>query len=229
MRVLSYPVTERLDPGVVFAALYGGEQHAVWLDSGKHAETGMSIMGSGTTRLEASVADHTITIDGVSRPGTVFEFLEADLQRRRMPEHPGFALGWVGWFGYELKAQTMEVPPGAHSSHPDATLEFLDRCIVFDHESGAATLLALGDDWDGELLAWRGQVIERLSRLGPDRENRPRPPVPGVPRAVGAPAVAWAHTDAEYLGMIRECQAAIAAGDAYQLCLTTQARVSVTP
>jgi anthranilate synthase component 1 len=188
----------------------------------------MSIMGSGTTRLEAFVPDRTITIDGVSQPGTVFDFLETDLQSRRMPEHPGFALGWVGWFGYELLAQTMQVPAVAQSPHPDAALVFLDRCIVFDHQSGAATLLALGDDWDGELLAWRAHMTEQLSRLGPDGKYRLRPPAPAA-QVPDAPDVQWAHSDTEYLRMIRECQTAIAAGDAYQLCLTTQARVSATP
>ncbi|MET0806992.1 MAG: anthranilate synthase component I family protein, partial [Lacisediminihabitans sp.] len=39
----------------------------------------------------------------------------------------------------------------------------------------------------------------------------------------------WADTDAEYLDMIRACQAAIYEGEAYQLCLTTEATVSGTP
>jgi anthranilate/para-aminobenzoate synthase component I len=223
MRVLSFPVTERLDPSVVFAALYGAEPYAVWLDSGKHALTGMSIMGAGSRRLEASVADQTITVDGVRENGTVFEFLEADLQRHRVPEHPGFALGWVGWLGYELRAQTMQVPLSGQSQHPDAALVFLDRCIAFDHGTGAITLLALGAGWDGDLLAWRTRVTGRLSALTAAVDNRPPTPV------IEVPSVEWAHSDAEYLGMIRDCQAAIAAGDAYQLCLTTQARVGVSP
>ncbi|MEJ1231460.1 MAG: hypothetical protein WDM88_13695 [Galbitalea sp.] len=39
----------------------------------------------------------------------------------------------------------------------------------------------------------------------------------------------WRDSDEEYLAMIRACKAAIAAGDAYQLCLTTQVRVEAAP
>ena len=224
MRVLSFPVTAWVDPSVVFSALYGAEQHAVWLDSGMHALTGMSLMGAAARRLTASVADETVTIDGVRRSGTVFDFLRGELQRHAVPEHPGFALGWVGWLGYELRAQTMQVEPSAQSRYPDAALVFLDRGVLFDHASGSTTLLALGDAWEGELLAWRDRVAEQLTGLTGDTGGHAPALVPREP-----PSVEWAYSDEEYLGMIRECQAAIVAGDAYQLCLTTQAQVGASP
>jgi anthranilate/para-aminobenzoate synthase component I len=64
---------------------------------------------------------------------------------------------------------------------------------------------------------------------------RLRETVTSAPREAMAPltlpptTATWAYDDAEYLTMIEECQAAIVEGDAYQLCLTTEATVHVSP
>src|SRR5690554_5400963 len=163
MRLLSYPVPHRADPSAVFSALYGVEEHAVWLDSGIHASTGMSLMGAAARQVTACVADGTITVDGVKRSGTIFDFLRNELRRDAIPETEGATLGWVGWLGYELRAQTMQAELTTHSRHPDAALVFLDRGVAFDHETGAATLLALGESWQGEPLAWRERVLRQLA------------------------------------------------------------------
>ena len=227
MRVLSYPVRGWADPGVVFAAVYGPESHAVWLDSGLHATGGMSVMGTAARVLTASVNEGTVTLDGVSSRGTVFDFLRADLAERAVPHADGFALGWVGWLGYELRAQTMHVEAAAvrRSRYPDAAFAFLDRAIAFDHASRSVTLVALGNDWDGELLAWRDNVVHQLESA---RSTDSRGPG-GAARNDTRIETSWAYTDEQYLAMIRDCQSAITAGDAYQLCLTTEARVAVHP
>src|SRR5690554_1452440 len=226
MRVLSFPVTRRVDPRAAFVQVYGGDEFAVWLDSGPHAVSGMSVMGAAARTLTASVADASVTVDGTRHGGTVFDFLRSDLEGRAVPERAGFALGWVGWLGYELRAQTLQIQPSRQSRYPDAALMFLDRAIVFDHDAGTAELLALGESWDGELLEWRDNTLQRLADLTSRTEEGFRGP--GSPR--GEPIhVEWADSDEHYLDMIRDCQAAIAAGDAYQLCLTTEARVSVSP
>ena len=230
MRLLDYQVSRRVDPGALFAALYTDESHAVWLDSGAHAEGGMSVMGGAARRLTASVADNLVTVDGESRPGTVFDFLREDLARHAVPENGPFALGWVGWLGYELRAQTMPPPTGEaatsrRSRYPDASFAFLDRGIRFDHASGTATLVALGESWDGEVLAWRDDVSRKIEELATSTTSERRSAAP----ATGHAPVEWADTDDEYLDLIRQCQAAIVAGDAYQLCLTTEARVGVSP
>src|SRR5690606_15796380 len=43
------------------------------------------------------------------------------------------------------------------------------------------------------------------------------------------PVVDWAATDEEYLGLLASCRRSIAEGDAYQLCLTTEARLRSHP
>src|SRR5690606_37440202 len=106
----------------------------VWLDSGMHADVGMSYVGVANRWLTASVHAGTVTEsaaghEAVTRTGTVFEAIEADLDRGvALPEGApsGFRLGWVGWLGYELHAQTL----GTHarrSPHPDAAWLFVDR------------------------------------------------------------------------------------------------------
>ncbi|HEU4850437.1 MAG TPA: anthranilate synthase component I family protein, partial [Terrimesophilobacter sp.] len=44
-----------------------------------------------------------------------------------------------------------------------------------------------------------------------------------------SPSAVWAHPDADYLAMIETCQRSITAGDAYQLCLTTEVRLDAHP
>ena len=45
----------------------------------------------------------------------------------------------------------------------------------------------------------------------------------------GTPTVRWRHDPEHYAHLIAECQAAIARGDAYQLCLTNRVDVDVRP
>jgi anthranilate synthase component 1 len=125
----------------------------------------------------------------------------------------GFTLGWVGWLGYEVRGETMGVAVGRASRYPDSVWLFVDRCIAFDHARREVTLLAL-DDVDG----YRELVEAALVSADV--------PVPTTPPAA---SVQWAYTDAEYLAMIEACQRAIREGDAYQLCLTTEAQVDATP
>ncbi len=68
-----------------------------------------------------------------------------------MPDLPfDFGLGWVGYLGYELKAECGG--DRVHkSAQPDATMFFADRAIVFDHASWTTYLLALSPD-DGETM-----------------------------------------------------------------------------
>ena len=139
---------------------------------------------------------------------------------RRMPEVPDCApLGWIGWLGYELRGETMGVAVDRASRYPDAGMLWVDRGLLFDHATGAITFVALGDAWTPTLSAWHARSLRTLRSLG-------TPVEPAKPAAVD---VNWLYTDEQYLGMIRDCQAAIVEGEAYQLCLTTEASVNVHP
>ncbi len=77
-----------------------------------------------------------------------------------------FCLGYVGYLGYELKADTCGQL--VHTS-PDAgrRVVFADRALVLDHEADCCYLLALddgcGDPPEGAALA-RRQMTDRADR-----------------------------------------------------------------
>jgi len=107
---------------------------------------------------------------------------------------------------------------------------FVDRAIAFDHDSNTVALIALDDLSDG--ARWSSRTAEVLDRLRADAEHSAGSSAEAEPSSghgVGAPQATWSCGDAEYLERIEACQAAIRAGDAYQLCLTMQAEVPTTP
>ena len=127
-------------------------------------------------------------------------------------------LGYIGWLGYELRAATMNGALSQTSRYPDAALLWVDRGILFDHATGGVSFVALADDWTPEFDVW---VAHSLAAF-----HAARPVVVAAP----SPATAvWRYSDERYIEMIRECQAAIVEGEAYQLCLTTEASVDVHP
>jgi para-aminobenzoate synthetase component I len=214
-RLLRFPFGQWVDPAAAFTALYGHETDVVWLDSGPHATIGRSYIGRASRVLSSLANDSVIE--------TLREHLAANQVEARAG---GFALGWVGWLGYESRFETMATPRTETSPYPDAAFLLLDRAIEFDNVTREVTLLALGEDWGGELADWRDSVGRALagalaahpaavSRAG----SKPESPV----------TAEWRDTDDEYLDKIRECQASIAAGDAYLLCLTTAVHVDTRP
>ncbi|HEY9478375.1 MAG TPA: anthranilate synthase component I family protein [Microbacteriaceae bacterium] len=217
-RVLSTVYRRWISPERAFLALIGDATDAFWLDSGIHATDGMSYMGVGSRTF-------------IPAPGeSVLQFLRAELPAPRAAAPgaaTGFALGWVGWLGYERRGETMGVPLRQRSRYPDAAFLYADRILAFDHAARTVTLSALGEPGSRPLEEWRTHVTAVLDGLddpGPADEDAA---VAGP--ATPVPAVRWAHSDDEYLRMIEACQAHIVRGDAYQLCLTNEAQVDVHP
>jgi len=203
-RVRAASLGRWVDPAVAYAAICGDSDAAFWLDGGPGASTGMSYLG-----LAAEVVTDV--------DGPVLDWLRGRLHENEVETTGirGFALGWVGWLGYELREETMDTPVTRQSRYPRSGWLRVDRALAFDHARREVTLLAL-DDVD----AWRQTVAEALE--APALDDAPSTPS-------GSPTATWAYTDEQYLAMIRACQAAIAEGDAYQLCLTTEVSVDVTP
>ncbi|MDF1478847.1 anthranilate synthase component I family protein [Leifsonia sp. H3M29-4] len=199
-----------VDPALAYIALCGDRDDAFWLDSGPNATTGHSYLG----RAAEVVTEF---------PHGVLAFLrglERDVDTSAAPD--GFRLGWVGWLGYELRAETMGVPVERELRYPAAAWMRVDRALAFDHATGEVLLLSL-DDAQG----WREEVEAALASVEPHRDLVP--PASAERSADCAPPAVWAYSDERYLEMIAACQAAIREGDAYQLCLTTEASVDATP
>ena len=138
-------IDAKIDPELAFIELYGKSRDAFWLDSsgGEGEQARFSFIGDASGPLAATVVyDVELGEVRVKRGGAVellresiFDFLKSEIGRLRpvCEELPfDFDCGFVGYFGYELKAECGG--EAAHRSpHPDAAFVFADRLIAFDH------------------------------------------------------------------------------------------------
>ncbi|WP_096421867.1 aminodeoxychorismate synthase component I [Microcella alkaliphila] len=177
-----------------------------WLDSGRDARHGRSVLAVGSRVALAR--------------GETLSGLRAALAAQRASlgaagELPS-PIGLVGWFGYELRDETMGATvPGVADAHRASWMR-VDAALVRDHATGRGHVLALATDADA--VAWAERVralIDESAEHSPDE-----------PLAQPARDVLWRDTDDHYAELVRRCLAAIRDGQAYQLCLTSAARVA---
>ena len=252
-RPLDHSLSALLAPDAVFGALFADSPDAFWLDGAADPErTGRSWMGDASgPRAEVLTYDvraSEVRVRDASGERVLherlFDVLDRTLRERRPPARPpepgrpaeparGFALGYVGYLGYELKADCGAPAPHAADT-PDAALIYADRAVAFD-PGGAVTLLALGAD-EAEVTGWMDRVEATLVQLAATTAamsittsttapSRPAPPEgwprPTPPRPAALADVHYAHDDATYRANIAACLEAIRDGESYELCLTT--------
>ncbi|MCF6524125.1 aminodeoxychorismate synthase component I [Streptomyces sp. JJ36] len=234
--VLGQRLSTRWDDEVAFDRLFRDGPHAYWLDASRRdgARGRFSVMGDASGPLArvatADVPRRTVTVTGADGTRTVardafLDWLDRDLHglRVRTPALPcDFALGWVGYLGYELKAQCGG--DAAHrSTEPDAAMVFADRAVVFDHERRETYLLALAPEGrTAAARAWLDRTTHRLGALaGVAPAAPPRPPQLGEVRL--------RHDRERYLELVEECRREIAAGETYEVCLTNMAEADGSP
>ncbi|HVR05605.1 MAG TPA: aminodeoxychorismate synthase component I [Solirubrobacteraceae bacterium] len=236
---------------LLFERLFGQAHDAFWLDSvdapTRLAQCSYLGTSAGAERcvLEYDVAESTIHRrdahgDAVEY-GSIFDVLARELAARAVTPPRGLARGliggFVGYLGYECKADCGS--PNEHRSDvPDALLMLANRLIAVDHVRGCTHLIALGssrDARDAEL--WldhaQGVVRELLEAEGMAQ----MPSVLGEPdvasaggHAAAAPVVFRCGRGREqYLADIARCQAALAAGESYEVCLTDQISTDASP
>nr|WP_241670914.1 aminodeoxychorismate synthase component I [Streptomyces lavendulae] len=218
------------DPEAAYEELFAAARHSFWLDSGSAPRQGrFSLMGDGSGPLGEYVTYRAAERIVRAEPGgrrirsTFLEYLDAELRARRVvggTDLPfGFRLGYVGYLGYELKADQ-----GASTTHtaetPDASLVFADRALVIDHAEHTCNLLRLSRDRDdAEVTAWLETVGERLRAL-----PRTRPSYRGVEPTDTPPAhVRLRHSRDAYLRMVGECLEELRQGESYEICLSNMA------
>lgn len=220
-----------------FHRLFGASENAFWLDSSKtDADAGrFSVMGDAAGPLarvaKADVRSHTVTVRSTGGSeiitGGFLDWLDRDLKsmRTEIPLVPfDFTLGWVGYLGYELKAQC-----GAGAAHQapdaDATMVFADRAVVLDHATGTTHLLALAEDGDeAPARAWLRTAAQTLESIaGELAVEAPAAPAPR-PSAAG---IRLRHDRDAYLRLIDACQEEISAGETYEICLTNLAEAEL--
>ncbi|MGW2368176.1 aminodeoxychorismate synthase component I [Streptomyces sp. NPDC001667] len=233
LRVLAAALPTRWDGETVFDRLFREDPYAYWLDAGRRdAGTGrFSVMGDASGPLArvatADVWSGTVTVRSATGAevvtGQFLDWLDQDLRATRTdpPEGPelpfDFALGWVGYLGYGLKAEC-----GGERVHrseePDATMVFADRALVLDHHTGTTHLLVLAEDGaEGAARAWLDVTVRRLAALAGVRLPAPARP------AGSTGALRLRHDREAYLRLIGDCAEQLAAGETYEICLTNMA------
>jgi para-aminobenzoate synthetase len=222
-----------IDAETVFDALYSRREYAFWLDSSLRGDPNgeFSFMGDASGPLAriavADVRRRDVTVLGAGRrtisTGSFLGYIGADLAGMRVaiPVLPfDFALGWVGYLGYELKGET--TGDIVHrSGHPDATMIFADRGIAFDHARNDLYLLALARlGEEQQAVDWLEGAERRIAGLSPAPSHGT-----GVHR-LGR--IRLRHGKEDYLRRIQACQRLIRAGESYEICLTNMVEAEAT-
>jgi para-aminobenzoate synthetase len=235
------------DPEQVFHACYADHPGAFWLDSSlvRAGLSRFSYMGDDRGPLglrvrysqpagELSISrgsEHTTAELPVRQ--SIFEFMRHLLARRRVTSAAlpfDFQCGFVGYFGYELKAEC-GAQPLHRSPFPDAYWIFADRLIAFDHLEHKTTLISLVPAAQRALAdTWFDDVERQLARVEAAERS---PDIAAIDRLfAGAGAsvpegpldLRFARDRERYLSDIDACMREIRDGETYEVCLTNQLR-----
>jgi len=224
------------DSEQVFVNLFGSHRYAFWLDSSKvDKRARFSFMGASGGPL-GSVVTYDLAekqvrvargVAGEVHDESIFDYLSRELKRLRyLSDELPFDLncGFVGYFGYELKADC-EGDMSFESSMPDAAFIFADRLIAFDHYERCTYLLCVTEptsEHEGE--RWIAETAERLETMSP------LAPVDVDPEAHDEPAEFWfSRSHQQYLDDIATCKDYLTEGDTYEICLTNKVRTHLSP
>ena len=188
---VQHRVLERaVDTEAAFLRLYGTSATAFWLDS-EHVEPGLdrfSFLGDATGPLAEvvryRVGSGFVTVTGSGgrvrrEPGTVLDYLAAALRTRFLPLPArlpfDFAGGYVGYLGYEVKADCGGAAVHNATTH-DAQWIFTDRLVVVDHLAARTHLVALSGPTETarqDCDAWLDDTAVVLAQLPTWRNPAP--------------------------------------------------------
>lgn len=232
LRVFTRELANVPDAETAFTVLYGQSAKAFWLDSSAVIEgrSRFSFMGDDAgpraETLSYDVATHRISRHWMGRDevldGAIFDYLQRRLTDVGDPASAlpfPFVGGFVGYLGYEVKADT----GGEHahqSRHPDSQLIFADRFVAFDHLANRGWLVCLDAPSDqARAESWFDETERKLRQCGE------RAPSADLPARVDTNGVfTLRHDRDEYLELINDAMREIIDGESYEVCLTNQSR-----
>jgi para-aminobenzoate synthetase len=224
----------------VYERLFADAETSFWLDSAD-APTWLaqcSYMGT-TAGPDRCVATYDVDSGEIalerggitsSERRSIFDFLDRELKRIAI-EPPagverGLLGGYVGYLGYELKADCGS--PNVHSSDmPDAAMMLANQVVAVDHANDKTYVFALcrGEEPEAEqwLDAARDLVAEAIAN--PPAERPLAPPLePG-----GHVCFRSGRGRERYLADIAKSQSELLAGESYEVCLTDQFSTDASP
>jgi para-aminobenzoate synthetase len=242
-RLHSRRITTAVDAETAFTRMCADAPRAFWLDSSRveEGQSRFSFFGDGTGPLAEfvryDVESGSCVIERPGRPprkvrASVFDYLKRQLATRHVDaaELPfDFTGGYVGYFGYEMKADCGS--PNRHRAEtPDACWLFADRLIAVDHRDGSTYAVCLTENTPQgtrDAVDWLDSAMAQLSFVtsaGP-ATTPPSASDPGL-RAVEP----WLVRDrTTYLADIEACRRELKAGTSYEICLTNAAKLPAPP
>lgn len=227
------------DPQIAYQELFAAAPHSFWLDSSvvNDNSSRFSFLGDGNgpyaEYLTYRISEEAVTVHSPGRspervPQQFFDYLNEQLRLRAtaMPDDLpfDFNLGYVGYLGYELKAETSG--SSKHTAEiPDAVLLFIDRMLALDNSKREAYLLCLSTRGeDDAATTWLDATEHRLRAL-------PAAPLPIEEAAAltaipaPSPSIELRHDKQSYLERIAICLEEIRNGESYEICLTNTATI----
>jgi len=230
-RIESRAFDRWVEPLEAFQRLYADSEHAFWLDSSAviPGHSRFSFMGDASGPEGAALlyrsANRRLTVQ--TRAGTKTEQIGSLLaeMRKRLgrpvqldPTLPfDFQTGLAGFFGYEFRNE-VGFPTPRRPATPDAAFVDSERCIVFDHAERRVYFVARVGPSSDDPAIWFDRAERAL--FGQERTG-------SQPALENKPAIAHlADGPKTYRSKIRHCQAELAAGESYQICLSSEFSVT---
>ncbi|MFG2940624.1 aminodeoxychorismate synthase component I [Streptomyces sp. NPDC048282] len=240
-RLHTRQIAGAVDTEAAFGRLFAGSARSFWLDSSlvERSRSRFSFLGDDSGPL-AEFVRYDVTagrceVERAGRPArkvsaSVFDYLKRQLTSRRVDADGlpfDFTGGYVGYFGYEAKADCGS--PNRHRAEtPDACWLFADRLLAVDHEEDVTYAVCLAEDTPQaarEAEEWLEATLAQLTFLAPG--GRPAPPAASAAGGSDLEAAEpWLVRDrATYLADIEACQRELRAGTSYEVCLTDAAHL----
>ncbi|MBT2750106.1 MULTISPECIES: aminodeoxychorismate synthase component I [unclassified Lysobacter] len=223
LRVLQRPLAGAIDPEAVFSGVYAQARNSFWLDS-QIAEDAAACSFMGAVE-DADLHRYRIADDdeAMSAGQALLALLEGELEADRVIGGEAlpfdFRGGFVGYFGYEMKA-LFDGERGAGTTLPDAVWMRVRRFVAFDHAERRAWAVAIVEDGqDDAARQWLDATCARIESMHPASA-----PSAGADAALRSLDVEMDLGRADYLAAIDACRRAIVDGESYQVCLTNHFR-----
>lgn len=217
----------------IFNLVTENDSQAIWLDSNFPSSGRFSIIGVANSeksyQLKYDVTNQELKIikknETIFQKQILFDYLQEELQKFVVlaPSLPfQFIGGFIGYFGYELKSETVPVTNAFNSSLPDAQLLFLDQAVVFDHlENDCYLLFLAGLENESEAQSWFDIILKKITAPVVTQKSLNN-------KSSQKPSINYSLDKKAYLAAIDKCLNFIKIGDSYEICLTNRIKVNTS-